>query len=368
LGVALPRFDGTRDLFQVWWMQFSAFATMNRFAAAIQEEAEEDLPQAESTEEEDTEEEGLARGRNRVAMYYLTLAFHTYASQRFLFLGMTQEWPNGLAWMVVRALFRAFRPRDNLSKIEMRVSMNSVTMNRKDSPEVLFSQLSSIQNRYGIQATEEELIATVVMQSPSEYKPIISAMQLLKSEMTLNDLEVGMLNFWRSTYGIQQDQSNEDVQQLYETAMVAQGKKRSTKCTRCGKRGHEEAKCWDDPANANSRPSWYKANAMDHEVTNCTVDYEVLCGAIDKKNSDLNKNSKVCPTVDLDTRSEDESEDESSYYYYLPREKTAEEKAESNALFRVLENLDVYLDDDEKPISSDCVEYHDVAEDDVMVW
>jgi hypothetical protein len=308
-GVMLPKFDGQRDSFQTWWMQFSAFATMNKFSSAVKEEAEEYLPHEEVTEEDETDEEEQARARNRLAMYYLTSAFYTQASQRFLYLGMTQQWPSGLAWMVVRALFRSFRPRDNLSKIEMKVSLNTVTMSKKDSPEVLFAQLSSIQNKYGIQATEDELIATVVMKSPSEYKPIISALQMMRTEMTLTDLESGMLNFWRSTYGLQAEHAS--TQQLKEIAVAAvvkkvgrhcflcgdpdhikpncpklQGKKgksnSSKKCARCGKQGHEEAKCWDDPANATSRPRWYKAKHANTEVVHAGIDYEVLCSAVHK--------------------------------------------------------------------------------------
>ena len=48
--VRMPVFDGTHATFQVWWVQFTAFAIVHRFKAAISPEgAEEDLPGTEAT-------------------------------------------------------------------------------------------------------------------------------------------------------------------------------------------------------------------------------------------------------------------------------------------------------------------------------
>ena len=37
-----PQFEGKQETFQVWWMRFKAYATVMQFAAALDDEAEDD--------------------------------------------------------------------------------------------------------------------------------------------------------------------------------------------------------------------------------------------------------------------------------------------------------------------------------------
>ena len=40
----LPTFDGQQKNFQVWWIRFGAFATVNNFWQALDENGDENLP------------------------------------------------------------------------------------------------------------------------------------------------------------------------------------------------------------------------------------------------------------------------------------------------------------------------------------
>ena len=73
-------------------------------------------------------------------MYNLTLAFTTESLMSLLFKAQTTAWPNGLAHLVVKELFKKFRPRDTISRVELRSQLNAVSMDKKDNPSTLFEQ------------------------------------------------------------------------------------------------------------------------------------------------------------------------------------------------------------------------------------
>jgi hypothetical protein len=50
-----------------------------------------------------------------------------------------------------------------------------IKMNPKDNPAVLFTQISTLQNRFGVYNTEEQqLIAIVTNALPTEYKAVVA--------------------------------------------------------------------------------------------------------------------------------------------------------------------------------------------------
>ena len=92
----------------------------------------------------------------------------------------TDEWPNGLAYMVVKELLDKYKPSDNMSRVEAGLMLINVTMKKNDDPSVLFEKISEIQNRYNTvtrKLDEEDLIATVIAVAPAEYKSLLTAEQ-----------------------------------------------------------------------------------------------------------------------------------------------------------------------------------------------
>jgi hypothetical protein len=139
--VKVPTFDGKRDSFQVWWMRFAAFAKAYKFYDAVQEQAEGDLPDKEKPSVHDTKDEIAARERNSTAMYYLVLAFTTPEAMKFLYKGITAEYPSGLAWKVRTSMFKRFKPMDDTSKLELSQALMTIKMKSKESPAALFTQI-----------------------------------------------------------------------------------------------------------------------------------------------------------------------------------------------------------------------------------
>jgi hypothetical protein len=111
--IRLPSFDGEANKFQVWWMRFTAYAGVYRFAQALKESGDSNLPEAEELEdedEEDTEARQNAVKRNAIAMANLTMAFETEALMGMIHKSITDEWPSGLAWKgMIKAPLRQVR-------------------------------------------------------------------------------------------------------------------------------------------------------------------------------------------------------------------------------------------------------------------
>ena len=106
--VQMSVFDGTHATFQVWWMQFTTFAIIHHFKAAINPEGVEgDLPATEATEiatGADGAPARAAKRRNSVAYATLSLALTSEQLVCILVAGQTMAWPSRLAWRVVQAL------------------------------------------------------------------------------------------------------------------------------------------------------------------------------------------------------------------------------------------------------------------------
>jgi hypothetical protein len=181
--VRVPMFDGKRDNFQVWWIRFRAFATAQKFIKAVSKDKEVEMPGKEEDAATDTTANAAARSRNDTAVYYLTLAFETPASMKFLFMGMTNpEWPSGLAHLIIKALLRKFKPEDATSGLEFIEELNKIRMSPNEDPSTLFTQVGMLQNRYGIYNTQpDHLIAVVISALPIELKKVVATLKIVKS-------------------------------------------------------------------------------------------------------------------------------------------------------------------------------------------
>ena len=275
--VRMPVFDGTHATFQVWWMRFTAFAIVHRFKAAISPEgAEEDLPATEAAAIPTGADGAAARAavrRNSVAYANLSLALNSEQLVRILVAGQTTTWPSGLAWRVVQALHRRFKPADIISKIELRRMLNQISMSRKEDPVTLFEQLSKIENQFSTTINKADAIAIVMDAAPDEYQAILNTEQRAKGDdITLQDLAETMDQQWRSLYGQRKtkiitgnDGNDTEValaafagkchncHQVGHRAADCPHKKNTNKnnknkrkrCSHCGKLGHVEANCWN---------------------------------------------------------------------------------------------------------------------------
>ena len=113
--IPVPMSNGTQKNFATSWIKMRANGSMKGFQKALKPEREVSLPAMEDTEVEVDSEAYKACERNLAAMTYLTLAFTSEMNINMIAKAQMDEWPNGLAYLVVRELLRRYKPNDNIS-------------------------------------------------------------------------------------------------------------------------------------------------------------------------------------------------------------------------------------------------------------
>jgi hypothetical protein len=87
---------------------------------------------------------------------------------------MTMDWPKGMASLMVRALLDEYSPSDTAAGVEAAAMLDKVKWKANQSPMKIFEQLATIKNMFPEKVTEEQLITTMMVKAPKEYKTIIT--------------------------------------------------------------------------------------------------------------------------------------------------------------------------------------------------
>ena len=141
-----PQLPNDKKYYNVWWMRFAAYGGMHGFRPALKAEKEDDLPDTEEEKPNETKEQKAARKRNLLAMFAFTTALPATLME-IIYLAQTVDWPTGLCWMVVAALFAKFRPMDLITRVEVQQDMSLIHMGDKEHPSTLFAQIAEIKSR-----------------------------------------------------------------------------------------------------------------------------------------------------------------------------------------------------------------------------
>jgi hypothetical protein len=122
---------------------------------------------------------------------------------KFIYKGFTMDYPDGLAYLVIKALKKKFKPQDATSNLEFTQALMRIKMQPKENPSTLFTQISALQNRYGVYNTDEQqLIAIVTNALPTEYKAIVAAERRQHAGViTFDDVEECLDDYYRQVYG-----------------------------------------------------------------------------------------------------------------------------------------------------------------------
>ena len=310
--VRLPTFGGAQKDFQIWWTRFLAYGSVYKFAAALSESDEADLPPKDNSvldlSTDDGKRQEAARKRNNIAMANFTMAFTTEALMGLVFKAQSTDWPAGKASRVVRALMAKYMPKDRISRVELRQMLAGVSMKDNDDPATLFEQISAIENKYNTASSkieEEELIAVVMTAAPKAYVSVMTTEQRIQgTSLKLEDLESAMTQQYRQTVGASGGAGGGDkggkeftlsafggtCYRCHKSGHKAKdcpdkGKKgggaggnkhggasKNLKCSTCGKSGHKAADCWSDESNAGKRPKWFKGAGRAGETGNLAAD------------------------------------------------------------------------------------------------
>jgi hypothetical protein len=184
-----------------------AYASVHQFTQALMTGGETAMPASDDVTVDTTTHPQVikTKKRNYIAMANLTMAFTSEMIMGLVYKAQTEEWPGGLAYLVVAALKEKYMPDDVITKVELRKMLGKVKMKKDDEPSILFEQLSAIENQFnkpGEQIPDDVLITAVLTAAPKEYVSILTAEQQSKgTALRLTDLESAMTQHWRQTTG-----------------------------------------------------------------------------------------------------------------------------------------------------------------------
>ena len=106
----VPMFDGDKENYDQWEIQWKAFAQVQNLVSAIGKENDSDMPasvavynKAEKARTTSKEQKGAVKA-NSQEMAYLALALKPMELLHLLRRAVTAEWPAGEAWKVIKQL------------------------------------------------------------------------------------------------------------------------------------------------------------------------------------------------------------------------------------------------------------------------
>ena len=88
----------------------------------------------------------------------------------------TEDWPSGLASMVVKKLYDKFESQDNVSLIDMNHLKQQTGLKTPESnPQTMFEQIAALENQFKTPMSDSEKIAIAIEKLPAEYQPVLIA-------------------------------------------------------------------------------------------------------------------------------------------------------------------------------------------------
>jgi len=317
--LSLPEFNGDGTKYQLWKTKLMAYAGVYGFVAALREGGESTMPVSEVTvldlSKTSDKAANEAKKRNAIAMANLTMAMSTEEAMSVVYESYSNEWPGGLAHVVMSELEKKYAPKDTITRVELKKMLHQITMKDGDNPQTLFEQIATIKNKYNdpknkIQIDEADLIAQVLIAAPRSYQQVLTAEELrLGDAMKLSDLSQAMTTHYRATNNNLDDGGREfslagvpgtggpicficgerghKAFQCPKRIKRNNGNNRGGNnngkqqrrftgtCNLCGKVGHKAADCWENEKNKDKRPPGWKSSLnRTTEVANATIETE----------------------------------------------------------------------------------------------
>ena len=302
--VKIPMFKGEEEEFQKWFLRFKAYAKVKKFQDVLCEPKSGDYPA--SQDDFDAMAAGDATTiafkskleRNAEAIAQLTIALDSESLLNKVYEAEDDDWPEGMAWKIMKSLKDDFQPGDRISSVELKRKLNKVFMKKKDHPKVLFEKIAAIDNIYkanGKALDEEDAIAVVLDKCPKAYAHVLASQEgIYGDQLKLKHLREAMTRQYRIVYGTEKSSEDDDnggelqlsafngtcyhCGEKGHKANNCPNKKQKSKtkftgkCNFCGKVGHKEADCWDKPENADKRPKGWKTSEKGLTVKNDDAD------------------------------------------------------------------------------------------------
>jgi hypothetical protein len=74
------------------------------------------------------------------------MVFTSEGTMGLVYKAMNANWPNGLAHLVIKGLFKKYRPQDTVTLMELRQMLNKIGMKKDVNSATMFKQIASVEN------------------------------------------------------------------------------------------------------------------------------------------------------------------------------------------------------------------------------
>ncbi|GFH50456.1 hypothetical protein CTEN210_06932 [Chaetoceros tenuissimus] len=283
--------------------------------------------------------------------------------------GVTEDWPNGKATLMITSLDKKFGAKAGFLGINLRDKLHAVKWKANGGLAQLIEDMAEVR-ALAVQLkdkdmTDDDYVAQLVKQVPVDYR--VAVAELVASGSKDYDDYKDALENYRDNFNLEGDDEDSDDEKA-ETALTStefNGKcfkcckkgHRANKCPQkgnggrgrfigtcdlCGKRGHKKVDCWEDDANADKRPrNWKKDTAMagveimlcsfvedmqyDSDESSCFSDMPELIEKPEESSDEESSDDDVPPPLVergdssseyTDSDSEDDASDASEYYHF----------------------------------------------------
>jgi hypothetical protein len=271
--VKIPLFDGKNKNFVMWWTRFKAYSKVQKFAQALGETAENDLPdsQADLDALDRTDQANLpalqAAARNDRALANLAVAFTTAKAMTHFHKAPDNEWPEGLAVNVVKSLLKKYRPTDTISEVEYIARLEEFKLKKNQDPTELFDHFTDVNTQFCVNNPEEKLLIAIALRKlPEKFVTAFTTMSTtLGGRADLETFEEICGNIHRTAAKKKDDGDSDDELNLaaFDGKKKGKGKFKGKwkgkqrerdrdrgdddgeKCRHCGRSGHKwpQARC-----------------------------------------------------------------------------------------------------------------------------
>jgi Zinc knuckle len=256
-----PPFDGQVEGFLSWYLKFGNYAFHQGFKRVITTEIDVRMPLREDSPRDSdpgvADEEEAAMAENKAAYAHLANCLTATRDLAYVRSGVTEEWPNGLASLVIKCMFHRYKPDDATAMAECQSKLLKLRLGPTANPGDLFTQIADIQAQYeSVNYTIDRptIVSTVLRAAPQPYKSTITAVQVMRgNQMTMTDLEDAMDLYYRNSIN-----NGKVTSRAEEGEVVLSGF--TGNCYKCGEAGHTKANC---PKNANQVT---KAKTSKHKI------------------------------------------------------------------------------------------------------
>jgi len=296
----IPKFDGKREAFPVWFSQFNALCAVKGVSEALKPGFDMNLADRYDTVLNVTiaseKAQAEAKKKNDLAMSFLTLAMDSNQLLTKVEAAKTVKWPDGIACVLMEKLTNKYKPKDNLAIAEQQKKLMTLHLKKEEDPEELGDKIAALETTYGNRLDEKLKVAAIVNAAGKDYGDVIREVTWrLENAGTPVEADVlieAMSVKWRISGG--HGKSSDDY--VLETSLAVapfkyncyvcgkQGHKGKDcpnrqdmkACSTCGQKGHPEKFCWEKEENASKRPSGWKS-----KLESNTAALEVLLASVD---------------------------------------------------------------------------------------